>query len=72
MYVCSKTGYVWGRNPINDMISCETRKVVYTCRYISGHVIPNSVMAIEWRVEIRCPLVYLCVAIGDLPCFTSF
>ena len=37
--------------------SRETREVAYTCRYISGHLIP--IHKTKTGLGIKCPLVYL-------------
>ena len=53
--------------------SCETREVPYTCKYTSGHRIPNSVYITKAELGIKCPLVCSVFAgIGDLLCFTTF
>ena len=49
--------------------SKETKEVTYTCRYSSGHLIPNSSRQDE--LGIKCPL-EISAGVGDFPCFLTF
>ena len=45
--------------------SKETRVVTYTCKYFSGHLIPNSSWH-DWIIGIKCLLKYLQVHVTTL------
>ena len=51
----TKKGKIRNLNSIREPDHRKKVEVVYTCRYTSEHLIPNSVMGIG----INCPLVYL-------------
>ena len=51
---------------MEQLKGCKTWEVAYTCRYATGHGIPKSVIRITY------PLVYLQVAIRNLPRSTIF